>query len=184
MIGYQAVSFHLRIAKVRPDVIAIRALSPADGADVLRINAAAGAGVFQLDPPELSRLTHMSSLHLVAARAGGAVAGYALAFSSDDAYDGEEFLAFRSSIDEPFWYVDQIAVERPFRGIGVGRKLYEALASGASRRGVAALCCEVNTIPPNPDSLVFHRRLGFERIGVLSTLDGREVALLRRSTNV
>jgi len=165
-------------------MIAIRPLRPDDRADVLRINAAAGAAVFRLDPPELSRLTRISCLHLVAARADDAIAGYVLAFSSNDAYDGQEFLAFRTSIDEPFWYVDQIAVERRSRGMGIGRMLYEALESGASLRAVTAICCEVNTAPPNPDSLNFHRRLGFERIGALNTLDGRKVALLRRRTNV
>lgn len=167
---------------VTPDMVAIRHFRSGDRADVLRINAAAGAAVFQLDPPELSRLTRISSLHLVAA-CGGAVAGYLLAFSSTHAYDGEEFLAFRCSTDKPFWYVDQIAVASRFRGIGVGRMLYEALTSGARRYGVAALCCEVNTTPPNPDSLVFRQRLGFKRVGALSTLDGRMVALLRRSTD-
>jgi hypothetical protein len=162
---------------------AARPFCPGDGADVLRINAAAGTAVFQLDRAELSRLTRISSLHLVATHAGGEVAGYLLAFSSDDAYDGEEFLAFRASIDEPFWYVDQVAVDERLRGMGIGRMLHEALRSAASRRAVAALCCEVNTTPPNPDSLAFHRRLGFERVGALNTLDGRTVALLRRSTN-
>jgi predicted GNAT superfamily acetyltransferase len=166
------------------DMIAFRSLRPDDCVDVLRINAAAGPAVFRLDPPELSRLTRISSLHLVAVRDDDAIAGYALAFSSDDPYDGQEFLAFRASIAEPFWYVDQIAVESRLRSMGVGRMLYEALVSGASLRGVTAICCEVNTTPPNADSLAFHRRLAFERVGTLGTFDGREVALLRRSTNV
>jgi len=165
-------------------MIAIRPLRLDDRADVLRINAAAGAAVIRLDPPELSRLTRISCLHLVAARAGDAIAGYVLAFSSNDAYDGQEFLAFRSSFDEPFWYVDQIAVESRCREMGVGRMLYEALVSGARQRSVRAIFCEVNTTPANPDSLNFHRRVGFEQVGTLSTLDGRKVALLRRHTNV
>lgn len=122
----------------------------------------------------------ISGHHLAAVRADGTLAGYALAFSKEQAYDGEEFLALRAAIAGSFVYVDQIAVDESARGAGIGRMLYQALASRGRDIGAAALCCEVNTWPPNPDSLAFHRSIGFTQIGEMDTHDGRTVALLMR----
>ena len=159
----------------------IRPLQHDDSEAVLRINATAGAAVARLDVPELSRLMAISALHLAAVNSSGAVAGYALAFSNEHAYDGEEFLTFRASIDKPFIYIDQVAIDVAARRAGAGRMLYQELASRAESLRAAALCCEVNFVPPNPVSLAFHRRVGFARTGALDTLDGRTVALLRRA---
>ena len=147
---------------------------------MLRLNAAAGAGVSTLDRPELLRLMGISALHMAARRSDGALAGYALAFSNEDTYDAEEFLALQSSIAEPFVYVDQVAIDEHLRRKGIGRMLYQELAARARGLGAAILCCEVNVSPPNPGSLAFHRRLGFTQAGELNTVDGRTVALLRR----
>lgn len=158
----------------------IRSLRHGDSEAVLRINAAAGAAVAQLDLAELSRLMAISPLHLAAVDRGGRVAGYALAFSNRHAYDGEEFLSFRASSGDAFIYIDQIAIDVGARRAGVGRTLYRELASRAASPATA-LCCEVNLAPPNPVSLAFHRRMGFTQCGELDTRDGRTVALLRKA---
>lgn len=159
----------------------VRALGAADLGAVLQLNAAAGSAVFRLDATELARLMRISSLHLVAIDAGGGPIGYALAFLREHDYDGEEFRAFRSARPGPFLYIDQVVVAAAARGTGVGRALYETLATLARAAGAGTLCCEVNTTPPNPGSLAFHRRMGFATDGSLDTADGRTVALLRRT---
>ena len=161
-------------------MLTIRSLQHDDIAAVLRLNAQAVPAVFRLDHSEISRLMEISRLHLAAARPDGTLAGYALAFSWEQSYDGEEFRALQSSIASSFVYVDQIAIEERSRGTGIGRMLYEELALRARRVGASTLCCEVNTEPPNPSSLSFHRRMGFTIVGEINTRDGRTVALLRR----
>jgi predicted GNAT superfamily acetyltransferase len=160
-------------------VALIRDLLPADGAQLLELNSSAQPNVAALDRAELSRLRALSRLHRVAAE-GDVVLGYALAFATDDAYDGEEFVEFRARIAQPFVYVDQVAVRLSARGTGLGRLLYESLEQSAQERGAACLCCEVNTAPPNPGSLSFHRRLAFSELGALATQDGRNVVLLKK----
>nr|WP_295382007.1 GNAT family N-acetyltransferase [Pseudoxanthomonas sp.] len=153
----------------------------ADDADaVLRLNAVATPAVFTLDAAELSRLMAISGLHIAVAATGSGLVGYALAFSRDQAYDGEEFLALRRSVEVPFLYVDQIVVDPGLRAAGLGRKLYAAMEARARELGAPTLCCEVNTSPPNPASLAFHTRLGFTRLDDRVTADGRVVALLRK----
>lgn len=158
---------------------AVYPLTRADTEQLLAINAAAIPAVATLDRQELVRLAQLSDLHLAAFN-GNTLLGYLLVFHSNDDYDGEEFRLLRSRFKESFIYIDQVAVRSDARGTGIGRRLYAALEASAAAAGVTLLCCEVNIQPPNPDSLAFHRRLGFERQGVLSIRDGREVALLSK----
>ena len=54
------------------------------------------------------------------------------------------------------------------------------LAQFAERNQLRSLVCEVNVEPPNPRSMAFHARQGFDEVGRLLTTDGRYVALLQR----
>jgi uncharacterized protein len=160
-------------------MLSIRALMPADEDQVLKINVEAQPNVAALDHVEFSRLMGLSRTHIVAAD-GETVFGYALNFGRDDAYDGEEFLALRSLISQPFVYIDQVAVIGSAQGTGIGRRLYKALEHTGWERGIRCLCCEVNTMPPNPGSLAFHSRLGFSKLSSFATRDGRNVVLLEK----
>jgi uncharacterized protein len=147
-------------------------------ADVLRINEGSRPAVAALDHAELERLIACGGLHLVAEADDRAIVGYALTFTDGDRYDGEEFRYFTAHLHRPFVYIDQVAADRSRKREGIGRKLYEALVAHARARAVATLCCEVNTSPPNPASLEFHRQLGFTPIGEHTVLDGRRVTFL------
>ena len=120
----------------------------------------------------------MPNHHLVAEDINTLLVGYVLAFDRQAAYDGEEFRKFQRLTEKRYVYIDQIAVAKESQGLGVGRALYGALEAIACREGAQALCCEVNTVPPNLESMAFHKALSFERIHSMATLDGREVELL------
>jgi uncharacterized protein len=160
-------------------MFSIRKLAPSDNAQVLSLNAKAQPHVAHLDANELHRLQTLSQAHLVAEE-NETILGYALAFDRNDAYDGEEFMVLRSLIPQPFVYIDQVVVLGPAQKAGIGRSLYGALEQAALLRDVHSLCCEVNTTPPNPNSLAFHTRLAFSSLGSLATRDGRNVALLQK----
>lgn len=117
----------------------------------------------------------------MAVASDGAVIAYMLVFERRCAYDGEEFHHFLSRIKEPFLYVDQIAVDPDRSRAGVGSQLYASLVDFARSQQIKCLCCEVNTSPPNPESMDFHRAVGFSLIGNGDTLDGRRVAFLVRN---
>ena len=158
----------------------IRALASSDCEEVLRINAESQPGVASLDWTELKRLTALSTEHLAIEEPSAGLAGYLLAFLSDTSYDGEEFQTFKESCTTPFIYIDQVAVGVARRRTGLASDLYQAIEAEALRRGIMALCCEVNLDPPNPGSLAFHEDRGFNRSGVLGTEDGRTVALMTK----
>ncbi|MBS0580362.1 MAG: GNAT family N-acetyltransferase [Proteobacteria bacterium] len=162
-------------------MIRVRAMTEGDALRVLGVNAAAGSGVASLDAAELARLLALPNEHRVAIAGEDAAFGYALAFPREAAYDGEEFRALRSAIAAPFIYIDQVAVAAAHHRRGLGRALYQALERIAARHRIRILCCEVNTRPPNPASLAFHARMGFDAFGTLTVSDGREVRLLTRT---
>ena len=161
-------------------MIEVRRLAQGDQAAVLSLNAQAQPALALLDRSEFARLMDLSQAHLALADSRGAVLGYALVFAGATAYDGEEFQAIRHRIGASMLYVDQLAIAAAARGQGFGRLLYRHIALAARARDLRWICCEVNTAPPNPASLQFHRRLGFAEIGALATRDGREVVLLSR----
>jgi uncharacterized protein len=161
-------------------ILTIRPISVADRAEILKINAASRPAVASLDRTELDRLLALSDIHKVAVAADGAVLAYMLAFAHHSAYDGEEFQYFLAHFNQPFLYVDQVAVDAECHRSGIGSQLYGALFALARSRQIEWLCCEVNSSPPNPASLDFHRQLGFTAVGNGDTLDGRRVIFLAR----
>lgn len=147
-----------------------------DDTFVLQINSESQPNVARLDPPELNRLQSLSPHHLVAECTQTGVVAYLLAFADDARYDGEEFLKLRS-ITAPFLYIDQVAVIHQSQRKGIGAALYRCVEQIAEQSGIESLCCEINICPPNPDSIAFHRKLGFRAVETLDTLDGRQVEL-------
>jgi predicted GNAT superfamily acetyltransferase len=145
--------------------------------EIVRINRASQPHVAPLDRRELERLGGLGA-HVFVNESSGRPAAYLIVFSATAPYDGEEFGWFRRRSRDGFWYVDQLAIDPVRRRSGIGRELYAHVAASSRASGACELCCEVNLWPPNPDSLAFHRRLGFREVGELDVSDGRRVALL------
>jgi predicted GNAT superfamily acetyltransferase len=154
----------------------IRFAHAGDAPAILAINAASQPHVARLDAAELARLLALASVFLVVESPD--VIAYLIAMRSTDDYDGEEFTHFKAGAAEPFLYIDQIAIAPPSRGRGLGRALYAHAKEWCREHDIVTLCCEVNLEPPNPDSLIFHERIGFRRSGEMHTRDGRRVVLL------
>jgi predicted GNAT superfamily acetyltransferase len=156
-----------------------------DLATILAINAAGQPGVVAFAPEEIAGLASGAIRCWVAETSGNVatVAGYLIAYQQDETCEGDEFAWFRSTYPS-FLYVDQIAIAPDRHRAGVGSALYAAAAAYAVEQQLTMLTCEVNLDPPNPGSLAFHMRLGFQRVGTLRTHDGRAVALLRLSASV
>ncbi len=77
-----------------------------------------------------------------------------------------------------FAYVDRVAVATSARRHGLASRLYDDFAA-AMPDSVKIMTCEVNTLPPNEESMRFHKQLGFREVGTLATQNGnKRVALL------
>lgn len=119
------------------------------------------------------------SLALVA-EDGAGPAAFVLALAPGADYASENYTWFGANRPGSL-YVDRVVVAPGSQGQGLGRLLYTAVLEHARARGLAEVTCEVNLEPPNPESLAFHARLGFTRVGEQSTKGGSvRVALLAR----
>ena len=155
----------------------VRELTPADLDVVLEINNAGYPAVPVATLEELERLFEMSSYRRAALDSGGDVVGFALALDPGADYDSENYVFFESRFDNHL-YIDRIVLADAARGLGLGTALYEDLFAFARAEGRQTVTCEVNLDPPNPGSLRFHRRFGFEDVDTQATKGGQVVVQL------
>ncbi len=166
--------------------IRIRTAPPDDAAALIAVNQAAEPGVGALAECGLALLIRVSQATLVAdgpAETAGPL-GFLLIIGPGQSYGSPNYRWFCDRHvgpdgARPFLYVDRIAVAEAARGRGVGEALYRAAFDRFA--GLGPLGCEVNTLPPNPRSLRFHRRLGFREVGTRTFSPGeRAVVYLER----
>ena len=110
-----------------------------------------------LDEGDWARLTGMARFAFATPDA------FIVAFDEDADYDSPNFLWFRDRY-ERFIYIDRVVVAASAHGQGLGRALYETLFEAAKAAGYPCIVAEVNTNPPNPGSLSFHDKMGFEAV--------------------
>lgn len=100
-----------------------------------------------------------------------------IAFDQNAPYCNWNFQWFRNRFCG-FIYIDRIVVDVNLRGRGAGLRLYEDLFDKARRNEKTSIVCEVNVDPPNPASMSFHRKLGFEKVGEELLPSGKRVEYL------
>ena len=130
------------------------------------INVAAEPGVGAVTDTELAELVRMGAC-FVAIHADGAPRGFLLVLGPGTAYKSPNYKWFEArhqAAKTRFIYVDRIAIAATTQGRGLGAQLYNAVFALYADR-VDCVACEVNTNPPNPGSLRFHKRLGFIEVG-------------------
>ncbi len=152
--------------------VIIRQFLPGDLSHLLTINNAAVPAVSEVTAEELLDLIDQAMVCLVA-EVDDTPAGFLLCIGTGADYASPNYKWISQNVAS-FAYTDRISVDEEKRCLKIGEKLYQALFerfSGTDRSFV----CEVNSRPPNPGSLRFHKRLGFEEIG---TADHGEKAVV------
>ena len=89
-------------------------------------------------------------------------AGFAFVMDYKSDYKSLNYKFFKNSFKN-FLYVDRVAFGEEFQRKGYGTELYNEIYKIANNL-VSPLCCEVNTIPLNKQSLDFHHKFGFHII--------------------
>jgi len=159
--------------------LSLRTITADDVAALAAINDDAVPAVNALGVDGLAAHVPICDLALIA-EVDGEIAGFLLALTPGADYASENY-RWVSQHRPGSLYIDRIVVAPDHHGTGVGRSLYEAVFDRALALNASAVTCEVNLDPPNPQSLAFHGRLGFEQIDDLWTKGGTtRVAMMAR----
>ena len=144
------------------------------------INEEGLPGTGQVSQEALADLLDLAVLSLGAYQQGTLV-GFVICLPPGTRYGSPNYAWFNTKLDA-FIYVDRIAVSEKHRNQGVGTMLYQQVVSSSEDSGVP-VAAEVNSKPPNPGSMRFHHRFGFEEIGVLDHAEKSVMMLLRKGTH-
>ncbi len=160
----------------------IRPFEPADADAVIELNAANVPDVGPMDADKLAVLVEDSPYFQVVEADNGAIVGLLIGLDGDSRYASPNYRWFVERHGSQFAYVDRIALAEPTRGYGLGPELYHGFEQWAANAGLAVLCAEVNTIPPNDRSLRFHQIFGFEVVAHCRPYGpDEEVAMVEKS---
>jgi predicted GNAT superfamily acetyltransferase len=135
--------------------------------------------------PHVSRITHSELLHLaqqakylkIAETPTRKIVGFLLALDETAVYDSLNFLWFKKRYPK-FIYIDRIVIAPSHQRRGLGKSFYEDLNTFASLQSRSLITCEVNLRPENPESLSFHKTLGFRQVGTQDTEGGKKTVSL------
>jgi len=105
------------------------------------------------------------------------IAGFLIALAPGKNYQSPNYKWFEKQYSQ-FMYVDRIVIDPAFQGQGLGWGFYDDLKIFCQRY-TPIITCEVNLKPKNDDSLLFHKKYGFEQVGTQKTDGGKkEVSLM------
>ncbi len=149
--------------------VVVRAMTPADHAQVLALNEADVDRLSPLDAERLASIVAMSR-HALVADDGGVVAAFVLTLGPGQAYDSANYAWFEQRYAD-HTYLDRVVVAPTHRRRGLAGRLY-AVVEASGR-----VTLEVDVEPPNEPSLAFHRARGYEAIGRLRQPTGKVSAM-------
>ena len=155
----------------------LRALSFDDVEAMWTINEQGLPGTGQVSRQELRDLLTLSILPIGAFQEEK-MFGFVICLPPRTAYGSLNYAWFNERFDS-FIYVDRIAVLESHRNKGVGTKLYERVVAYSQENNIP-IAAEVNVEPPNPGSMRFHHRFGFEEVGTLHHKEKSVTMLLRK----
>jgi predicted GNAT superfamily acetyltransferase len=158
--------------------VIIRDATERDEEFILALNAASTPAVAEMTLQDYRDIAGWAHRVLVA-ELDGAPCGFLVLIRPGSAYRSTNYAWFEAKFDHHL-YIDRIAVSDAAKGRGVGRAFYDEASRIAAKNGDQRLTCEVNVVPPNPQSMAFHIRLGFRHLLDRPWRDGKVVAMLER----
>ena len=141
-----------------------RKLRSEDGPSLWRINEEGLPGTGKVSQDAIVDLVDLAELPLGAFE-GDELVGFVLCLPPQTRYESLNYAWFNQHYDD-FLYVDRIAVSQKHRNRKIGSLLYQKVITYAQEHS-RPVVAEVSLKPPNPKSMRFHDRHGFNEVGVL-----------------
>jgi len=157
-------------------------LSDCSLAALCELNSSFAQETSYLTVPEMSQLLRIAFYARGFAGLGAQLAAFLIALDEHANYANANFDFFRGR-RKRFVYIDRVITAKHAMRQGLARRLYEDLFLQATVAGQTVVGCEVNLLPPNPDSDAFHARMGFVEVGTSHLPNGKTVRYLERTLN-
>ena len=141
----------------------LRPVHDHDVPDVLALNERNVVALAPMDEPRLHELRGLAD-HFDVIDVDGAFGGFVVTFAPGTSYDSENYRWFSDRRDD-FYYLDRIVLHEDVRRRGLGGFVYDEVERTAAPHG--RLTLEVNLVPRNEPSLLFHQRRGYVEVGRL-----------------
>lgn len=154
----------------------IRPLVESDNDAVLGLNEESVKALSPLAAADLER-HRRDAAYAVVCEVDSQVVGFALAYAPGSTYESVNYQWHQERFGD-FLYLDRIAISSAWRRRGIASAMYDELETHAAAHG--RMVCEVNSDPPNPESLAFHARRGYRPIGRLRQRDGHETVMMEK----
>jgi predicted GNAT superfamily acetyltransferase len=148
-----------------------------DALAVWGINEEGLPGTGKVTVEEISYLIEISNISIGVFDQDELV-GFVICLSPNVDYGSLNYAWFNEKYDD-FIYVDRIAVSINHRGLGIGSSIYQELFKISKQKRIP-IAAEVNSVPPNPGSMRFHRRFKFLEVGTLKHDEKSVVMFLRK----
>ena len=128
-----------------------------------------------LDRNALLSLIGLSALSVVVEE-DQQVAGFLIGLTHDAVYESINYAWFNNQYDR-FFYVDRIVVSNRFRGLGIASLLYQHIIKWTENHTLPHVFAEIDVLPPNTPSLLFHQKFGFKELELLRHSEHKMVSL-------
>jgi hypothetical protein len=152
----------------------IRPARKKDLPEILEMNEASLPHVSGMQLSDMEIFLEQANPFLVIEKEGKP-AGFMIVLQKGLDYQSLNYKFFCTNYDD-FDYVDRIVISEKHRGRKFGKALYQYLAENSKKK---LITCEVNLEPPNPNSMGFHKALGFNKVAEQETEGGKKkVALM------
>lgn len=147
------------------DTMVIRNMEREDIPFVLKTNDENVEVLSPMDKERLEKFVESAELFLVAEVNGEQAAFMIVLREGLEFYDSENYRWFSKNYDQ-FLYIDRVVIDEHYRGMGIGRKLYQEVFHHALLTEIPFVTAEIDIIPYNEASLKFHKAMGFREVGV------------------
>ena len=148
----------------------------ADAGIIADLNEAVVSVTSPMTAAQFLELKALSRYCLVVETASGEVEGFIIVMTKGEPYDNGNYQWFSERYDD-FAYIDRIVLAPSLRNLGIAQQLYDLIGDVAADDGCSLLAAEMDIDPPNPHSLHFHSRYGFEEVGVRDLERGKTVSM-------
>ena len=148
----------------------------ADAEIIANLNEAVVSVTSPMTAEQFLELKALSRYCLVVETSSGEVEGFIIVMTKGEPYDNGNYQWFSERYND-FAYIDRIVLGPSLRNLGVASQLYDLIGDMAIDDGCRVLAAEMDIDPPNPHSLHFHSRYGFEEVGVRDLERGKTVSM-------